>query len=338
MRKIGSYPDRRAESFVDYLTAEGLAANAVKSSEGTYELWIVDEDHWEEAKQRFAKFEASPDDPQYAKAAKKARDIRREQREKKERVRQLVRVGEKNYQRRTPVTFICLGICVLLSLATEFSLNLERPIVQQMVFNFFPLGEAMDAGYGDLLQGNDGPITDGPIGLKAASILHGQFWRAISPAFLHADLRHLIFNMLVLISFGRRVEWMEGTWFMAGLVLVGAALPNLLQGLMPSSVDGSGVVLVQVADSLYFYVPFVGFSGVDFALVTFMWIRGVQRMIPEYQLSPLTVMIFLGVLFIGIAGGGPFIFGSKIANWGHGGGLVVGIIAALLPLGRTAKR
>ena len=131
---------------------------------------------------------------------------------------------------------------------------------------------------------------------------------------------------------------MEGTWFMAGLVLVGAALPNLLQGLMPSSVDGSGVVLVQVADSLYFYVPFVGFSGVDFALVTFMWIRGVQRMIPEYQLSPLTVMIFLGVLFIGIAGGGPFIFGSKIANWGHGGGLVVGIIAALLPLGRTAKR
>lgn len=337
MRKIGTFPDRRAEKFADYLTAEGMPANVQKTDEGSYNLWVVDEDHWEQCKAQFEEFLADPDADKYNHAGKVARDIRREERVRQERVRQRVRVGKQVFSRRTPITFICLGICVLLSLVTEFQLGLQ-PVTRALLFNCVPVDVAMEAGWltpetiADMENGSNGTLE-----LRAASLLQGELWRVVTPAFLHSGIRHLLFNMLVLVYFGRRVEWREGRWFMIGLVLAGAAIPNLLQGLMSGAYDGTRLYLGVADEQLFLYSPFAGFSGVDFAIVTFMWLRGLYRLVPDYQMSQLTLIMFLAVLFLGIAGLDEAVLGANVANWAHGGGVLVGLVAAMLPIGRTSE-
>jgi membrane associated rhomboid family serine protease len=55
----------------------------------------------------------------------------------------------------------------------------------------------------------DSPVTQ--FGLfNTEKILQGEAWRLVTPLFLHADLWHLVFNMLVLWWAGNRVEELYG--------------------------------------------------------------------------------------------------------------------------------
>lgn len=325
------------------MTGEGISAQAKDSAAG-FDVWVIDEDQLDKAKAYLEEFVANPDAPKFSEGVKKARAVRREERERRERVRQRVSVGDQNFTRRTPVTFICLGICVVLSLMTDFDLaNLAtmKPAAQMGWFNFVPFEDAVEAGYisdpAEIEAAASAPIN-GSWELRVGSLLHGEVWRIVGPAFLHYDLRHLIFNMLVLVAFGRRIEWLEGRAFMVGLILAGAAIPNLLQGLIPLDWDGSGVVLVHVASAggNYFLTPFAGFSGVDYALVTFILLRGMTKFVPEYQLSGFTVMLIFGWFLLGVSGADQALQ-MNMANWAHGGGILVGWVAAYLPLGRTSR-
>jgi len=144
----------------------------------------------------------------------------------------------------------------------------------------------------------------------------GEWWRLISPAFLHADIFHLLFNMIFLVVLGKQLEQRLG-WarYLIFIVLAGVAT-NLAQYLM------SGV-------------NFLGFSGIICAMITFIWIR--QRKTPweGYLLQPLTFnftffFLFLVLIIQLISFSTEIIYHQSItpliANTAHMTGLLLGLI------------
>ncbi|MFO0804937.1 MAG: rhomboid family intramembrane serine protease [Gemmataceae bacterium] len=82
-------------------------------------------------------------------------------------------------------------------------------------------------------------------------IFHGEAWRLLTANFLHADLIHLAFNMLVLWWSGSRMEELYGRREFTLFYLVSGVFANLVQlglqaaGVMPPSValGASGCVM-----------------------------------------------------------------------------------------------
>src|SRR5262245_27238447 len=76
-----------------------------------------------------------------------------------------------------------------------------------------------------------GPV-DSPLGTIGAYntklILEGEVWRLVTPIFLHADLFHLFFNMLILFWAGRKLEEVYGTREFVLFYVVSGILANVI--------------------------------------------------------------------------------------------------------------
>ena len=68
---------------------------------------------------------------------------------------------------------------------------------------------AYDYRGADLVAGPPGAVAPGAV---MAGTTHGEWWRLISSAFLHAGFLHLGLNMLALYWFGRLLEQLIGSW------------------------------------------------------------------------------------------------------------------------------
>ena len=126
---------------------------------------------------------------------------------------------------------------------------------------------------------------------RYAAIDHLQFWRFITFQFLHADLGHLIFNMISLYSFGKFVEAVLGRvrYFAFYLIcgVAGAAGYLLLAQLQ---------VLVSSP-----FVPMVGASAGVFGVLI-----GAARVAPNLQMQLLFPPVVMNIrtmawCFVGIA-------------------------------------
>jgi rhomboid protease GluP len=77
-------------------------------------------------------------------------------------------------------------------------------------------------------------------------IAEGEYWRFVSPMFLHGGILHLLFNMFSLYLFGPELEKLAGKvrfltiYFMAGLF--GTIATFLLQDLAYNHVGASGAI------------------------------------------------------------------------------------------------
>lgn len=86
-------------------------------------------------------------------------------------------------------------------------------------------------------------------------IAMGQFWRLLGAIFLHADIMHLIFNMMALYILGRDIERFYGPkkylfiYFISGLI--GSAFSFLL--VPNTSVGASGAIFGLFGANLYLY-------------------------------------------------------------------------------------
>ncbi|MBT9259602.1 MAG: rhomboid family intramembrane serine protease [Clostridiales bacterium] len=133
----------------------------------------------------------------------------------------------------------------------------------------------------------------------------GQWWRLITPIFLHFGLLHLAFNALALWFAGSAVETMFGhlrflaIFFLAG---IGGSLTELLFDPRPHliTVGASGAIF--------------GLLGALVYLATLPFGRG------EFRRSVL-LAIALGLAY-------GFVPGSDINNYVHAGGLVTGLAVA----------
>ncbi|HEV3145300.1 MAG TPA: rhomboid family intramembrane serine protease [Gemmataceae bacterium] len=100
-----------------------------------------------------------------------------------------------------------------------------------------------------------GPITQN-LDLNARDVLHGQVWRLVTHAFLHADFWHILFNMLLLYWFGRDIEGIYGSKeflafyltsaVLAGLAFVACSAAGMGSGMESRALGASGAVMAVI--------------------------------------------------------------------------------------------
>jgi len=136
-------------------------------------------------------------------------------------------------------------------------------------------------------------------------ILQGEFWRFLTPVFLHGSIVHLGFNMYALYSIGPSLERKYGSTSFILLYAISAIFGNVFSFLCSSYVS-------------------LGASTAIFGLIAS---QGVYIYKNRYLLGGaakplLTNVLFMIVvnLFLGLSPG--------IDNWGHLGGLVGGFLYA----------
>ncbi|RLA40940.1 MAG: rhomboid family intramembrane serine protease [Gammaproteobacteria bacterium] len=194
----------------------------------------------------------------------------------------------RTYLMRLPVTIITLVLGVL---GTAL-VSVMPDLIPAVTFQNFTIANGQD-------------ITFEPL---RKAFARGEWWRLVTPAFLHFGVFHIVFNSLWLWEFGRRIELLVGSG--AYLVLVSALTigANVGQYLW----SGPGL--------------FGGLSGVVYGLLGYIWIRG--RRIPDpLLLLPKAILplmlVWLLVCLLGIV---DMVIRGGVANGAHVSGLVIGMI------------
>ncbi|WP_419173290.1 rhomboid family intramembrane serine protease [Halobacteriovorax sp.] len=135
----------------------------------------------------------------------------------------------------------------------------------------------------------------------------GEYWRIITPAFIHFGFMHVFFNLLWWKELGKLIEFTKGSFFLILLLLFTGIISNFLQAAMSPGFFG-------------------GLSGVVYGLLGFLW--PYSRLNPnfKFKLPTTDIVLMTGWLFLGFFD----VFNFKMANWAHGGGLVSGAILGII--------
>tara|TARA_R110001592_G_scaffold363248_4_gene682259 strand:+ start:120502 stop:121353 length:852 start_codon:yes stop_codon:yes gene_type:complete len=147
----------------------------------------------------------------------------------------------------------------------------------------------------------------------------GQYWRLITPAFLHFGWLHIVFNSLWLWELGGKVERVMGHMNMLLLFLVIAMVSNGSQ----FAFGGPGL--------------FGGMSGVVYGLLGFSWVAPLLQPAWRIQPSPTLMLFMVGWLVLCMVGLVESLGFGAIANAAHLGGLLCGAVLGAL-FGMVSKR
>lgn len=161
-----------------------------------------------------------------------------------------------------------------------------------------------------------GYFTFTPIRLSGGQLLFesidGEYWRLVTPVFLHFGWLHIVFNSLWLWDLGGRVERVLGHFNMFMLFLVIAVVSNVTQFTFDSS-------------SL-----FGGMSGVVYGLLGFSWVAPQLQPLWRIQPSRSIMILMVGWLLACMAGVVEVLGFGAIANAAHLGGLLCGAVLGAL--------
>lgn len=139
-----------------------------------------------------------------------------------------------------------------------------------------------------------------------------EWWRLITPMFLHFSFAHLAFNCLWIYVLGEKIERIDGKFIFLLLIIFSGIFSNLLQYTWTSS-------------SL-----FGGLSGVIYGMLGYCLIMEMESNYDRYGLPSglyLFMVVWLILGFLGILD--LFGFGS-VANFAHLGGMLSGLMFAMI--------
>lgn len=195
--------------------------------------------------------------------------------------------------RRVPVTLLLMLSALLVTLSFEWLFGARV----FLLVSFTPL---------QFFQGQwiSLPLSE--------TLMSGQWWRLITPIFLHFGWMHLVFNLMWAWVFGEMIEKNQGHWRLIGLVVFAALVSNSAQFLF----NGSS--------------QFGGLSGIIYAYLGYIWLW--DRRYPDQALglSNGLVIFMLGWMLLGMMNWSSYL-GLNMANEAHLGGLLAGLAFALLP-------
>lgn len=212
---------------------------------------------------------------------------------------QLSGLGFKQQVQRMPVVVAMLLLSVLGTALMEWGETLVHWFTFQ---DFYFVGESIR------------------FNTAAGAIENGQYWRLITPIFLHFGHFHLIFNALLFWVLGQKIEYLIGSLNIAVSIILIAVVSNLGQYLW------GGPSL------------FGGMSGVVYGLLGYVWIR--HKLLPNPLLDiPKGLIVFmLFWLFLGMSGIINVFMAGGIANAAHAVGLIAGMILGGLAATRSGAR
>jgi rhomboid protease GluP len=162
-----------------------------------------------------------------------------------------------------------------------------------------------------------------------------EYWRLVTPVFIHVNLPHVLINMYSLWVIGPWVEKLYGSakfvvfWVATGIAGVLASYLTVIPDAHPGMI---GSFLIKTAD-----VPSAGASGALFGLVGVLFVFGIKyrRELPEgFKRAFGTGMIPVIVLNLGIG----FLGRGFIDNAAHVGGLFSGaLLSAVVSYKRPGR-
>lgn len=346
MRLIAEFNDEKeAYAFQFFLKQEGINS-LYDSHENIYRLWIVEENDFEKADVLYSEWRKNPQQKTLPQPAQKAH--------------WKVKIEPPRPSLSFSLTNLIILLCAFIFMISWFqSKRMEGkvaaeyqllPIQEALIFDdpqyyknfvqFFDTHPAQTLsaeeqeslkklqdlpawkGFTDLLVKRSWKDYDElPPGTLFHDIRQGQFWRLMTPVFLHANLLHILFNMAWLWMLGKQIEMRIGKSRYLLLSMIIGISANVAQYLM------SGPV-------------FLGYSGIVMGLVGFIWMR--QRRAPweGYPLQK-SVIIFITIfvlamfaielLTIGLEFFHVTDLSANIANTAHLVGGLVGVCLARLP-------
>jgi GlpG protein len=278
MRKVGDFKlEKEALVFWSFLSKEKIDSSLEeKEGEEGYEIWISDEDQINQASFHYQEFLKNHDDPKFKVKLKDKRKPESLPESKKSGFKQYNLGNKWRSQEKSP------GVVTLALIITSVAVFLISGMGKntQIIGPFF-ISEEINGGLDEIIS--------------------GQFWRLITPIFLHFNLLHILFNCMWLHSLGSQIEKKKGTKFFITFILCTAIVSNLSQFLITGPAFG-------------------GMSGVVYGLFGYVWIK--SRLDPGdgFYIDPVIAMIMLGFFLVCFTGA----FGG-VANWAHAGGLIVGL-------------
>ena len=143
-------------------------------------------------------------------------------------------------------------------------------------------------------------------------IENNQWWRLISPIFLHFSFAHLAFNCLWIYILGEKIERIDGSLTFISIVIFTAVSSNSLQYFW----NGSSL--------------FGGLSGVIYGLIGFCMLIEMDSSRDIYDIPPGLYMFMIIWMILGFLGVLELFGFGSVANFAHLGGLVSGIIFAMM--------
>jgi len=142
--------------------------------------------------------------------------------------------------------------------------------------------------------------------------IHNEWWRLITPMIVHFSFAHLAFNCLWVYVLGSKIELYDGSFLFLSLVIISSIASNFFQ--------------------YYFSEPsiFGGLSGVIYAMLGYCMIIELEVKNERYELPPAIYLFMIAWMVLGFMGVlDLFGFGS-VANFAHLGGLISGLIFAMI--------
>lgn len=193
--------------------------------------------------------------------------------------------------RQAPVIFILMSICLVVAFLSDFGQS-GSFISSLLILD--PFNIATDIG-------SSAGRWDALVGVLAS----GEVWRLITPDFIHFNVMHITFNLLMLWVLGGQLEIGKGSLSFLALVVFVSIVSNI----------------AQLLETHYL---FGGMSGVVYGLVGYCWLwRYYQPSIffPDALLKFCLVWLLLGYTplteWLGL---------GKMANAAHLYGLIAGLL------------
>ncbi|NND96859.1 MAG: rhomboid family intramembrane serine protease [Pirellulaceae bacterium] len=337
MRRIGSLSNgAHANRFCDYLVTLSIDAVAENAStegdsaagDSQWDIWIRDEADVGQARSEFAAFQKSPDDVKYqvTDAADKIRDdlvAKQQRRIKQQRIESKAMasrsgggafggsfggVGMK--QQNIPITIAIIALSIICSFASNFGRPRPSRTAGQLSLEEKTYSALSFVSWRDYVQSGSDPF---------ASIKKGEAWRFITPMFLHGSTMHLAFNMMGVFFLGTAIERLQGSLFFGVLVFATHFVGMAVQVLLPGA-ESLPEILQGLAGS-----PFaIGASGAVYGLFGYVWVRPSLDPFYPIRMVPMNVAVMIGWLVLCIFAV------DHIANGAHIGGLIAGMIAAVI--------
>ncbi len=313
MRQLGTFPDAfQASALADHLLTLRIETRVEQQPDG-YILWVCDEDRIAQARQELDAFQKNPRDRRYVESARAAATIRKQEdeveQEYERRQTELREVMAEPTKRQSgqPFTMFLIAAAVFVFVSTHFGEDKRDPTMQNLFIAPFHTEER---GTVPLIIWN-----------YLGNIKQGEVWRLVTPALIHFNFPHLLFNILMLHQLGGAFEQRRGTWRYVLFVLAVAAGSNVAEyylgwmGQLNSWMGSHGPNPV-----------FGGLSGVNYALFGYAWMKSRYQPQLGFALSPTFVFIMIGWFLICFTGEmGP------VANLAHAVGLGLGVLIGVAP-------